>query len=342
LNPSSAFALWFARVVKRLSLPNMVRCVALAPGESYKGSKGQLNDPITFEQASGNLVVSNASGRQRWSGALALANLGDALAMPRFFVTWLARARVRQFIEPRLRSLVSDESRFVEQMGLTRVVGKNEPSVDEPVGRARLARGREALVQGLCLFVMVCCTSQVLIENRAIPKTFKPQSRPDWMTAVVVYPRLFQGWSMFAPDPPHDDGKIVVEGLTKDGRRFDPLSQAEPNYGVDPPEGFEMNQIWGDFHRRIWQPRFRVYWNGVRDYLIRHHEITGRPNDELVGFEVYYVSQIVPLYGQPPNPVKKERLFSWGNMRASQNQPSAPRSRSVSPKRSPRPARPAQ
>ena len=52
------------------------------------------------------------------------------------------------------------------------------------------------------LLVMVSCGSQVLMENRAVPKLLKPEHRPEWMTSIVVYPRLFQGWSMFAPSPP--------------------------------------------------------------------------------------------------------------------------------------------
>ena len=165
------------------------------------------------------------------------------------------------------------------------------------------------------VFFLVSCISQVLMENRAIPPALKPQERPEWMTAAVVYPRLFQGWSMFAPDPPREDGKIVVEGRTKDGRSFDPLTQAEPNYELNPSGGFRMNQLWGDFHRRIWQARFRAYWNGFRDYLKNHHRITGRLDNELVAFEVYYVSEVVPPPGSERPEPQKQRLFSWGSPR---------------------------
>jgi len=172
----------------------------------------------------------------------------------------------------------------------------------------------------LACFV-VACASQMLIENRAVPERLKPKNRPEWMTALVVYPRLFQGWSMFAPDPPRDDGKVVVEGRTKDGRRFDPLSQSVPNYDLNPVDGFEMNQLWGDFHRRIWQQRFRAYWNGFRDYLKSHHELTGHPEDELAAFEVYYISEMVPPPGEARLPPKKDLLFSWGNMRRLEGAP---------------------
>lgn len=312
IDPDSAFAIWFARFIKRLSLPGMVRFEGVRPGRPFVGRKRRLEHPITHDEVASSLVVSNASGRRRWSGVSALAHLVDALAVPRFFMGWQRWEALANFVERRLDGLVSGESELPKRLGMDRAREKELAVDDASAGRRLVQRTWGLSGQALCLFVMVCCTSQVLMENRAIPAALKPKTRPEWMTAVVVYPRLFQGWSMFAPDPPHDDGKVVVEGRTRDGRRFDPFTQSEPDYDIDPPEGFKMNQIWGDFHRRIWQRRFKPYWSGFEDYLKRHHEITGKAENALVGFEVYYVSEVVPPYGQPPGPVKKEQLFSWG------------------------------
>src|SRR5690606_15827167 len=88
-----------------------------------------------------------------------------------------------------------------------------------------------------------------------------------------------------------------------------------PDYELDPPGGFEMNQLWGDFHRRIWQHRFRPYWNGFSEYLRNHHQLTGKRDNELVAFEVYYVSQVIPPPGAAKPAPQKQRLFSWGNVR---------------------------
>jgi hypothetical protein len=159
---------------------------------------------------------------------------------------------------------------------------------------------------------MVSCGSQVLIENRAVPRELKPERRPDWMSAVVIYPRLFQGWSMFAPGPPTDDGRLVIEGRTVDGRALDPLTGQAPSYEVQPKQGFRMNQIWGDFHRRIGEPRFAVYLGGVRDFLLNHHELTGRPQDRLVAFEIWYVNEFIPPPGQPKAAPRRRKLLSHG------------------------------
>jgi hypothetical protein len=182
-----------------------------------------------------------------------------------------------------------------------------EPAPATLVFRRLVAGGRELLV----LLVVVSCGSQVLIENRAVPKWLKPERRPDWMTSVVIYPRLFQGWSMFAPSPPTDDGRIVVDGITKDGRRLDPLTGQEPSFDVQPRLGFRMNQIWGDFHRRISEARFEAYWDGVRDMLKNYHQISRRKEDELASFDVWFVSERIAPPGAPRFEPQRRKLFSW-------------------------------
>jgi hypothetical protein len=214
-------------------------------------------------------------------------------------------------------------------LGIEKLVGRDEFS-PEPSPVRRFLRSwvwpfRELAV----LIVMIACTSQVLVENRAIPKWLKPETRPKWMEAIVIYPRLFQGWSMFAPSPPRDDGRLVVDGVTKDGRRFDPLTGRAPDFDVQPKGGFRMNQIWGDFSRRFHEERFKTYWNGFREFLRNHHKITGRPEDELEAFDVYWVSEWIPLPGEERKPPEKRKLISYGDV-----------SRALAKSRSSTPSRP--
>lgn len=161
--------------------------------------------------------------------------------------------------------------------------------------------------------LIVCSASQVLLENAAVPRPLKVTSRPDWMTAVVMYPRLFQGWSMFAPGPPMDDGRVVVDGRTRDGRKLDPLTGQPPSFAAHLPGGWRMNQIWGDFHRRIADGgRWGGYWDGVREFLRNHHRLTGRPEDELVAFDVWFVIQAVPPPGAPWPAPERRKMLSYG------------------------------
>jgi len=143
-----------------------------------------------------------------------------------------------------------------------------------------------------------------------VPSSLKPQGRPASFEAIVTYPRIFQGWSMFAPAPPQSDGRLVIDGRTKDGRHLDPLTGSEPRFEVHPAGTPRTNLIWGYFHTRIAEDRFRVYWSGVRDFVMGHHKLTGRPQDELASFDAYYVSETFPAPGQARMSPERRMLFS--------------------------------
>ena len=314
LDPQSALEVQAARLAKRLlprgSLRFGDRIGAEAPVPASSPSTASPPPWVTLGE-------STESMRDPLTGSRAVLALVAPSWPLGLGLSWL-RTRAGQSAVDRVlaRAFVRRE-RLALVWGLEAGQGLGLDVGEPPPSRRTLALeklGRTAGNVVLATFV-VACASQMLTENRAVPEAFKPKDRPEWMTALVVYPRLFQGWSMFAPDPPRDDGKVVVEGRTKDGRRFDPLTQGVPDYELNPVNGFEMNQLWGDFHRRIWQQRFRAYWNGFRDYLRNHHEITGHPENALVAFDVYYVSEMVPPPGQARPAPKKELLFSHGNMR---------------------------
>ncbi len=175
-------------------------------------------------------------------------------------------------------------------------------------GRSRLGGPRKHLSQscvGLLLFVAVW---QLCIENQAVPAALKP-TQPEWVRAIVMTPRMFQGWSMFAPNPPQEDGKLVAFARTVDGRSIDVLTGRAPDFDVQPATGFGMSQATGDFHRRLAEPRFAGYLHGVRDYLLRYPERTGHAADRLQYLELVYVSEIIPAPGTVRAPPRRQVLF---------------------------------
>lgn len=349
LNPESGFWLRFAGIVKRFDVLDRVRFVpvtlraAQEPAVSAGGDGNPVEETPTKdaeeddepeaereESSDGeverlvgeSLVVGSPRDGRLYTGGAALFRLAEAVPFGRFLVFPARLPIVRGFVHRSLERAArsSDEvDRYfeLEGIGARPELRAPDPTEARLVFRRNLAVLREATVA----LVMVCGVSQVLMENRAVPQWLKPSTRPEWMTAIVTYPRMFQGWSMFAPSPPRDDGRVVVDGVTKDGRRLDPLTGAEPSFDVQPKGGFRMNQIWGDFHRRIAEDRFKVYWNGFRDYLRTHHEITGRPEDELVAFEVWFVNEQIPPPGEPRRPPERRRLFSHGTMPPSVENP---------------------
>jgi hypothetical protein len=316
-DPESGFWLAFCRIVKRFDVLEHVhfRPVKALPAPEEDEDEGTERSaaPAPLGRAvAETLVVLDPAKERRFLGTEALIRLGDAIP---FGVLLTLPARLPGLdvaLERRLERAASDSARmdaYFELEGLPERAETPPPaaSAARELWRRSVATVRELAV----LVVVVSCGSQVLIENRAVPKWLKPEHRPEWMTSIVVYPRLFQGWSMFAPSPPSDDGRVVVDGITKDGRHFDPLTQKEPSFEVQPKEGFRMNQIWGDFHRRIGEQRFEGYLDGVREMLKNYHQITGKPQDELVSFEMWFVNEHIPPPGEPRLPPERRHLMSW-------------------------------
>jgi hypothetical protein len=152
---------------------------------------------------------------------------------------------------------------------------------------------------------------QISNDNAAVPAWLKVR-QPAALEPLITYPRVLQGWRMFAPDAPRDDGMLVVDGLTADGRHLDPFTGRTTDFEVgfrEPvPEGaplcdylfgmhFEGNQR---FHR------------GLKDYLLAWQRIEKRPlNDRIQSFEVYWVSHQAPPPGSTtPYAMKKELVMS--------------------------------
>jgi len=315
-DPGNATFLAFCRIVKRLDVLGLVRFVPFpADGEPASDAEGADSSSKLDRKRERTLVVTVPGRKRAQTGVDALLSLARALpsgALPFF---WLRFPPFKGFVKRRLERAVRGRAELDRYLELEGQLAAGEYRV-EPDSEARSFVRRVSWYAGeWCVIVLiVCCGSQVLIENRAVPEFLKPHNRPDWMTAIVIYPRLFQGWSMFAPGPPTDDGRMVIDGRTKDGRKLDPLTGQAPSFEVQPKGGFRMNQIWGDFHRRIGEDRFRTYWNGVRDMILNHHRVTGRPQDEIVAFEIWFVNEFIPPPGQVKPPPSKRKLFTHGKM----------------------------
>jgi hypothetical protein len=184
---------------------------------------------------------------------------------------------------------------------------------------------REAFI----VYFGACVVMQLWVENKAIPKQLPPPVRPDqkvqpheqaaleWMKrilgptviplkpdatpqflqATITYPRMTQGWGMFAPNPIQEDGVLAIDAYTIDGRRIDPLTGRAPDLDLTDSKGEGLSQLRQDYGNRIRQDRNSRYREDLAVYLRRWHEETGRPEDELVAFDVYWVRDRCPPPG---------------------------------------------
>lgn len=312
------------RLVKRLDTLGLVTFRAI--------------DESSPKKASQTLAVSVA-GEKTVSGFEALLSIGDALWCRRWPLLLLRVLGLRRRIERRFAQVAREPAAVDADLGTAHLPQQADARVPGPSPARRFwqlvsGSAREATV----LFLLVVCATQVLLENQAVPGSLKPQRRPELFSAIITYPRIFQGWSMFAPAPPQSDGRLVIDGRTKDGRKLDPLTGDAPVFEVHPAGAPRHNLIWGYFHIRIAEERFQVYWNGVRDFLMNHHKLTGRSEDELASFEAYYVTQSFAAPGTKPPVPEKRRLFSNSSIPNADSKPTpsgAPAKASTLPRSKP-------
>lgn len=224
---------------------------------------------------------------------------------------WVLRIGSLGLLGPALDLLSIRREKVARFFGLA-LQAEGEEEVDAPSplqqkGRRALHLSHELLV----VYLAVCAVFQAIAENKAIPEKFRP-SLPKVMLATLIYPRMFQGWGMFAPNPITDDGVLTIDAITVDGRHVDPLTGAPPVLDLTVVKGMGLGQIPQDYANRIRLDRNKVYRQGLKEYLQRWHLETGSPNDELVAFDAYWVrAQCPPLGSRQMYNNEKIALLTW-------------------------------
>ena len=304
--PESGASLALCRLVKRLDSLGLVTFRAVDEASPNKAHKS-LCVSVNGEKSQAGWEALVAITDALWFGSRTLRLLGPLLRRP---------------LERRLAQLATEPAELDAELGLEHLPAQDDARAPEPSPAQQLWRQtRWSLGEAGAALLLVICATQVLLDNQAVPSALKPLHRPRLFEALVAYPRIFQGWSMFAPEPPRSDGRLVIDGRTRDGRHFDPLTAAAPVFEVHPRGTPRTNLTWGYFHVRIVEERFRIYWGGVRDFVMKHHQLTGRPDDELVSFEAYYVTETFPSPGAPRRPPERRRLFSSSALSAESSPP---------------------
>jgi predicted DCC family thiol-disulfide oxidoreductase YuxK len=183
--------------------------------------------------------------------------------------------------------------------------------------RAAKANLRNLVREALVAVVLVGAVIQAANDNNFVSRRAHVH-RPFWVVDTVNTFRLLEGWGMFAPEPPYDDGHVVVDARTKDGRKLDPFTGKTPDFDPYTRTGWGHEQFWCDYNNRIrfeWHVPNRQH---LREYLRHWHEYYGKPEDELVSFDVWWESDKSPPPGQErPEPEPPQKLLSYGNVRDS-------------------------
>lgn len=237
----------------------------------------------------------------------------------------LARLDVRRRLEFKDRREASDVSQgiLLERYSMVRLLplgwfyphdGADEPaSADAPVKQltAAIKRGFGEILAGLLL---VTLATQVLTDNWVIPEPYRVKHRPEPMRQAVDYLRLPQGWSMFSPEAPRDDGTIVVDALLTDGRHIDPRKQLPPDFDAALHGPWFDDQQWCDWDLRMKFDSSHHFYGYFREYIARLDQLDGwRQGAGIKYFEVYWVNNSAPAPGSTiPYNIQKQLLFTGG------------------------------
>jgi hypothetical protein len=277
---ASPLAFAWARLLSRLDSFERLKFAPLG-AEPPEGASWYVEDPATGRRA---------TGARAFVECVAALPCGRPLA-------WLLGLRPFLAVSERVgRLLARKEGAVARWLRL----GAPRPEASDPSPARLWVRRRFAVVRELGVMVLlVCCTSQLLVENNAIPKRLKlPQ--PKWMAQVVWYPRLTQGWQMFSPDAPTGERLLYVDAVTFGGRHVDPLNEAASRVAALPldhiPPHLEQDEWWHDYVRGI--PEAEGYWRGLKDWIFAYHHRTGRPEDRIVSFEARLIETENPPPGQ--------------------------------------------
>lgn len=277
----------------------------------------RLPQGVTPQIVEETIVVSDPEGRLTYR-ADAFASIFRSIPMGA--LVWIPLSLLRPVANSVYDVVARNRRRISESLGLAAcgLPAATPALVPEPVSRppilAALRQVHVGVREGLVLVFMLAATSQVLIENRAVPRPLRFR-QPEVFRAMIQYGRFFQGWSMFAPNPPTTNGLVVVDARTVDGRRIDPLNYAATGWDGEPweasPGRLGQDQFWCDYVARI--ERNSHLHHILEGWIRSHHRRTGRPEDRVVAFDAYWIEHETPAPGEGPGPgpLTRRKFLSW-------------------------------
>jgi hypothetical protein len=283
---------------------------------------------LQFESADDGPWLAATCEGERSEGRPALLRIARALPLGRWAVPAL-RVLSLGIFDAALGQLDARHAAIGRWLGLRATSDDAAPlagPTDESALRRWLGRWRIRSREAVLAFLMLCLVSEIINANKSIPKQLHHKQLAI-MRAVINYPRLYQGWGMFAPNPVREDGFVTVDAVTVDGRHIDPFTGQAPDMDLTDARGFAAGQIVQDYFNRIRLDRNKVYRQQMSEWIQRYHLRTGNPNDEIVAFDAYW------LIDQNPDPPNREPfdhhsycIHSWrkGGYRPARGLPALP------------------
>lgn len=296
LDASSAFALQAARLLARLDPFDRL---------AFADARERESDVVlaTVEPRSGSLLV-GARGLVEALHVLPLGSVAHALRTP----------GIATIADRALRRACERHREIADQLALPGPEAAPAPPREQSPWRRQVGEQVVVLREIGVAVLLFAVVGQITTSNAFVPPGYRLK-RPEWMIDLIEYPRLLQGWSMFAPEPPYEDGRVVVDGRTADGRKLDPFTGSEPVFDPYAPNGWGHEQFVCDYHNRIRFPGHVHNRQHLQHWLLVQHELHDRPRDRLVAFDVWWVGDKSPPPGSHHGtPVPPQKLLSYGRV----------------------------
>jgi predicted DCC family thiol-disulfide oxidoreductase YuxK len=265
------------------------------------------------------ILVVDPERDRRWTRSDGFAEIFRALPLGGWW-SWPLRLPLVRGLAGRAYDLVARHRTAISTwLGLAAcgVPSPSRPSVPlaepTPLRAWLVARLHVAREIGAGL-VFVILAADLSLANPAVPTALRFEHRPEWMTAAVMYPHLFEGWSLFSPEAPLTDETVYVDAVTRDGRHVDPYNQVGSRVATIPldhvPVRLDHSSFWCDYTLRI--PDAGVLHQALIEWILRYPERTGQPADTITKFDAYVVEHDSPRPNetQPTQP-RKRRFLSW-------------------------------
>jgi len=265
------------------------------------------------------LVIDPENPSRRWARGGAVAEILRALPFGGFWSWPLRLPGISALVNAAYDAFSRNRTRISTWLGLAAcgVPGAAVvPVAEKPATplrtwvRSRLPVARET---GIVL-TFIILAAEVSVANPSIPRWARFDHRPEWMVAAVMYPHIFEGWSLFSPEAPLSDETVVVDAVTKDGRHVDPFNEMGSRVSSLPVNGVPVrlghDSFMCDYTLRI--PDAGQYHQAFLEWILRYHERTGRPQDQIVSFEAFVIWQDSPKPGETqPTNIRTRRFLRY-------------------------------
>jgi predicted DCC family thiol-disulfide oxidoreductase YuxK len=266
------------------------------------------------------LVVDPDKPSRRWTRGAALFQILAALPFGRLWAWPLRLPGISALVDVMYDAFSRNRTRISTWLGLAACGVPGAPRLEAPekpeTPLRSWLRARRPVLREVAIGVMfVVLGAEVSVANPSIPRAFRWERRPEWMVAAVMYPHIFEGWSLFAPEAPLSDETVVVDAVTRDGRHVDPYNEVGSRVYSLPVESVPVrlghDSFWCDYTLRI--PDAPQYHQALIEWLLRYPERTGHPGDAIVSFDAFVIWQDSPKPGEPqvPSNIRKRRFLHY-------------------------------